>query len=148
MESKLKQADAQLAVARANVAEMELRAPSEGTVLEILHRAGDSAFTAYPEPVIIFGDLTKLRVRAEVDENYAMQLQTGQTAVVVLRNESRTELPGKVALVKRIMGGKTVFTKTATERKDLDVLQVLVDLPPGTALPVGLEVDVRIQTGK
>ena len=49
-----------------------------------------------------------------------------------------------MSLVKAIMGKKTVFTKSSTERKDVDVLQVLIDLPEGTTLPVGFEVDVRI----
>lgn len=42
------------------------------------------------------------------------------------------------------MGRKTVFAQTATERKDLDVVQVLIALPEGVAWPIGLEVDVRV----
>ena len=43
------------------------------------------------------------------------------------------------------MGNKTVFSHEAAERKDLDVLQVLIDLPPDFRAPLGLQVDVDIQ---
>jgi HlyD family secretion protein len=43
------------------------------------------------------------------------------------------------------MGKKTVFAHTATERKDLDVLQVFADLPPDFSAPIGLEVDFEIE---
>ncbi len=144
MEAKVKQAEAQLAEAQAMVDEMELKASFDGTVLEVLQREGNAAYTAYPEPVIVFGDLTKMRVRAEIDETYALRIKQGQSVLIRTRDEGRTEVRGTVVLVKQMMGKKTVFAKTATERKDLDVLQVLMDLPSGTSLPVGLEVDVQV----
>jgi HlyD family secretion protein len=45
------------------------------------------------------------------------------------------------------MGKKTVFARTATERKDVDVRQVFVQLPEGVDLPIGLETDVVIRLG-
>lgn len=147
MEAKVQQAEAQLAEAQATLAGMELRAPFDGTVLEILQREGNPAHTLFTEPVMVFADLSRLSVRAEIDETYALRLKEGQAAVVRTRDEGRREIPGRVRTVKNVMGKKTVFSKTATERKDLDVIQVLVDLPENTMLPVGLEVDVRIKTG-
>lgn len=147
MEAKVKQAEAQLAEASTALAEMELRAPFDGTVLEVLQREGNPAHSAIPEPVIVFADLTKLRARAEIDETYALRLKQGQAALLHARDEGRMEVTGTVHFVKQVMGKKTVFAKTATERKDLDVLQVLIDLPFAPNLPIGLELDVRINTG-
>lgn len=143
-DAKVQAAEAKLAKARVALAETELRAPSDGSILEILHRAGESAHTAWPEPILIFGDASKLRVRAEIDESYALRLHTGMSASIFGRGLGASKIQGAVVLVKPAMGRKTVFAKTATERKDLDVLQVLIDLPGATSLPVGLEVDVKI----
>jgi hypothetical protein len=56
--------------------------------------------------------------------------------------------PVTVALVKRLMGNKTVFSHEASERKDLDVLQVLIDLPADFRAPLGLQVGVEVILGK
>jgi HlyD family secretion protein len=42
------------------------------------------------------------------------------------------------------MGKKTVFAKTATERKDIDVIQAFIVPDKSLQLPVGLEVNVKI----
>lgn len=147
MQAKVAQAEAQLAAARSKHAEMDLRAPFDGVVLEILQREGNPAHSAFPEPVIVFADLSKLRVRAEIDETYALRLKQGQAAIIRTRDEGHQEIAGTVGLVKQVMGKKTVFSKTATERKDLDVLQVLIEVPNAPRLPIGLEVDVRINSG-
>lgn len=85
-----------------------------------------------------------LRVRAEIAESYALDLRAGQRAEVFGRGLGQRRIEGTVALVKKIMGKKTVFAKTSTERKDVDVLQVLINLPNDVQLPIGFEVDVRI----
>jgi HlyD family secretion protein len=148
IEAKVRQAEARLMTARAEAAETELHAPFDGTVLEVLQREGNSAYSTFAEPVLVFGDLSRLRVRAEFDQTYALRLKRGQKAVVCTRDEGRTEFEGAVEVVKSMMGNKTVFTKAATERKDLDVRQVLIGLNPAAQdLPVGLEVDVRVLAG-
>jgi hypothetical protein len=45
------------------------------------------------------------------------------------------------------MGTKIVFSHEPSERKDLDVLQVLIALPELDA-PLGLQVDVDIAVGR
>ena len=137
-------AKAKLAAAQARLAEAELRAPFDGQVLEILRREGESTYDLANEPVIIFANVKKLRVRAEIEESYSLNLKAGQEANVIVRNLQRTAIKGKVVLVKQIMGKKTVFAKTSTERRDVDVLQVFIDLPEATDLPIGMEVDVMI----
>jgi hypothetical protein len=61
------------------------------------------------------------------------------------RGLGNTRYPGTVTLVKRVMGNKTVFSHEASERKDLDVIQVLIDLPDDFSAPLGLQVDVDIR---
>lgn len=142
--AKVAAARARLGAARQQLAETVLRAPSDGTVLEILRREGEAVHPTVPGPVMIFGHLTHLRVRAEIDETHALAVRVGQPADVTPRGVAANPLRGRVALVKLVMGPKTVFAQSATERRDLGALQILIDLPAGTTLPIGLEVDVRI----
>jgi hypothetical protein len=43
------------------------------------------------------------------------------------------------------MGKKTVFSRSATERKDLDVVQVMIVMSEAFTATIGLEVDVKIE---
>ena len=138
-------AEANLLAAQQHLAQTRLIAPIDGTVLEIIHYVGESTYVAgSPEPVILLGDISKLLVRAEIDENYALQLRNGQKAVLFGRGLGNREVPAHVSMVKQIMGKKTVFTKSATERKDIDVIQVFIEPEQPIQLPVGLELNVKI----
>lgn len=138
-------AEAQFEAAKQRLAETYLLAPINGTVLEKILRVGESTFSVgSPEPALLLGDLSKLRVRAEIDENYALSLREGQKAVIFGRGLGDKEIPARVVLVKKIMGKKTVFAKTATERKDIDVIQAFIEPDAPMEVPVGLEVNVKI----
>lgn len=144
-EARVRQADARLDSAREQLDETVLRAPFPGTILEILRQPGEPVYSAIPEPVVIFGDLARMRVRAEIDETSALQLRAGQGARVHPRGAAAPVLPGHVVLVKPLMGAKTVFAQTAQERRDLGIIQALVDLPHDVVWPAGLEVAVEIE---
>jgi HlyD family secretion protein len=146
--AKLRSAEARLTTARERLAETELRAPHAGVVLELLRREGEATDGGASEPVMIFADPTQLRVRAEIDETQALTVHEGTDAIISGPPLDGREFFGRVTLVKPLMGKKTVFAQTATERKDLGARQVFIDLPPNTELPLGLEVDVRIESGK
>lgn len=145
-------AEAQVAIAKArlqsakqHLLETMLVAPENGTILEKILRVGESTFAAgSPEPALLLGNLSNLRIRAEIDENYALTLREGQKAIIFGRGLGEREIPAHVALVKKIMGKKTVFTKAATERKDIDVIQIFIEPDGELQLPVGLEVNVKI----
>lgn len=138
-------AEAQLEAAKQRLKETFLAAPIKGTILEHIVRVGESTFAVgSPEPVLLLGDLSQLRVRAEIDENYALSLKQGQKAIIFGRGLGPQEIPAQVTLVKKIMGKKTVFAKTATERKDIDVIQAFIEPESELQLPIGLEVNVKI----
>jgi multidrug resistance efflux pump len=143
-EAKVVAAQAHLQLARRQYENTFLRAPFDGTVLEILKREGEGYRLFDPEPVCVFGDLSHLRVRAEIDERYVARLREGQSAIVFGRGLGSRSFAGKVESVKAIMGKKTVFARAASERKDLDVLQVMIEMDGSFSAPIGLEVDVKI----
>jgi multidrug resistance efflux pump len=147
MKAKVLQAEAQLGLAEQQLRDLRVLAPFDGTVLKLLKRPGEGVRMIELEPVIIFGDLSRLRIRAEIDERFVGELSAGQRAEVYGRNLLGKTYPGRVAEVEKIMGGKTVFTRASSERKDLNVLQVVIEMEPGFTAPVGLQVDVRIERG-
>ena len=72
-------------------------------------------------------------------------MRTGQAAVVFGANVGNREYPGRVVLVKPVMGDKTLFSRSSRERKDLQIVQVLIEMDPEFRTPVGLRVDVAIR---
>jgi multidrug resistance efflux pump len=143
--AQVRLAEAKLAWRRRQLEDTRLRAPCDGRVLEVLKRPGDGIRLADNEPVLLFGDTRQLRVRAEIEERFARRLRPGQRAEVSGRGLGRESFAGEVVQVKEIMGPKTVFSQAATERKNLDVLQVFIRVPEGFTAPIGLQVDVAVQ---
>jgi HlyD family secretion protein len=145
--AKVRLAHARLDAARQQLRDTVLRAPFDGAVLEVLRREGEAVRLTDTEPAVAFGDLSRFQVRGEVDERYALAVRQGQAAVVFGRGLGQETLAGRVSCVKRVMGKKTLFSAAATERKDLDVLQVFVETAPPFRVPAGLEVDLKIRIG-
>jgi HlyD family secretion protein len=144
MEARVNQAKANLRVVEQQLRDLLVIAPFDGTVLRLLKRPGEGVRMIELEPVVIFGDLSRLRVRAEIDERFVKDLRVGQTADVYGRNLLGNTYSGRMVEVEKIMGGKTVFTRASSERKDLNVLQIVIEMESGFSAPVGLQVDVRI----
>jgi HlyD family secretion protein len=145
MAAKIEQATANVHLAEERLQETRITAPFDGTVLKLLKREGEAVSSFTPETVVLFGDLSRLRIRAEIDERFVKELHVGQSAEAYGRNLLGKTYPGRVVEVEKIMGDKTVFTRASSERKDLHVLQVVIEMDSEFSAPVGLQVDVRIQ---
>jgi hypothetical protein len=96
---------------------------------------------------VTIADVRMLRVRADVDERDVARLEVGQAAWVTADAYGDRRFEGRVVRVGRMLGRKTVRTDEPSEKTDTKVLETLVELAPGTRLPVGLRVDVFISTG-
>jgi ABC exporter DevB family membrane fusion protein len=144
MAANIDHATANLHLAEERLRETQIKAPFDGTVLKLLKREGEAVSTFVPETVLLFGDLSRLRVRAEIDERFVKDLKIGQTAESYGRNLLGKSYSGRLVEVEKVMGDKTLFTRAASERKDLQVLQVVIEMASEFSAPVGLQVDVRI----
>lgn len=148
-------ADAAVAMARAAVAEAQalldkttVRAPIDGIVLRRHRQAGESVSPdGAASTIVTVADVRMLRVRAEVDERDVARLEVGQAAWVTADAYGDRRFDGRVVRVGRMLGRKTVRTDEPAEKIDTKVLETLIELAPGTTLPVGLRVDVFISTG-
>ncbi|HEY8610011.1 MAG TPA: efflux RND transporter periplasmic adaptor subunit [Roseomonas sp.] len=95
-QADLAAAEAGVARARADADLARLRAPSDGTILRIIARAGEAVGT---EGVLEMGDLSRLDVVADVYETDLPRLHEGAVAEVVVPGE-----PARHAAVVREIG--------------------------------------------
>ncbi len=149
---ELARADAAVAMARASVAEARalvnktvVRSPISGVVLRRHKQSGESVSLDGPaSAVVTVADTRTLRVRVDVDERDVAALKVGQAAWATAGAYGDTRFPGRVVRIGGMLGRKNLRTDEPAEKMDTKVLETLVELDPGTTLPVGLRVDVFI----
>jgi len=147
------EADVALARARLNEAEATLaktiaRSPINGIVLRKYRKAGESVSDKPDTPVVSVGDPSVWRVRVDVDETDVARVRVGQRAYVTADAYGDRKVWGRVVRVGEILGRKNVRTEEPTERVDTKILETLVELDKGAALPAGLRVDAYIIPGE
>lgn len=148
-------AKAEVAAAKARLEEAEsllaktiIRSPIDGVILRKKLRAGESVSSKGEPPVVTLGNLSRLRIRVDVDESDVARLSVGQTAWATAPAYGETRFTGKVVEIGRILGRKNIRTDEPSERVDTKILETLVELDAGQTLPVGLRVDVFLQPAK
>lgn len=144
-------ADAQIALARtrldaidAMIEKTYVRSPVAGTVLQRHRRQGETVGTQPPTTLFVVGDLSRRMIRAEIDELDVARIHAGDRVEVVADAYPGERFAGRVTRVAQRVGGKTVTTERPQERLDRKVLDALIELDPGSELPVGLRVDVFV----
>ncbi|HEY1463007.1 MAG TPA: efflux RND transporter periplasmic adaptor subunit [Terriglobales bacterium] len=145
------EADLQLARAEAEEAQARyektiIRSPIDGIVLRKHHRNGESVSNSstVPDPILTIGDTKVLRVRVDVDETDINKVRVGQKAYVTSDAYAQQKFWGHVVRIGEQLGPKNVHTDEPTEHVDTKILETLIELDPGTQLPVGLRVDSYI----
>lgn len=152
-EAQLASSEAQSKAAQAEVEQIRLlmerltiRAPRPGTILQVNIREGEYASIQNRLAPMILGDLDKLQVRADVDEQNAVRVRKGDAAIAYVKGDSEHGYPLKFVRIEPFVIPKQSLTGASTERVDTRVLQIIYELsvPEGTRLYVGQQVDVMI----
>lgn len=134
-----RQADAQLAQAKARLDRLTIKAPAKGTVLQVMVREGEY-YSPASGAVAVMGDLSKIRVRMDVDERQISVVKPGQSGYVTAKAFGDRKFTGKVVEVGKRMGRKNLRTDEPTERIDTKILEVVLELDDGKDLVQGLRV--------
>lgn len=138
-------AEAGLREARARLAKTEIVSPIDGVVLRRDVRAGETVSPEIPGTTLfIVADVSRLRVRVEVDERDVGRLRLGQHAWVTAAAYRHRRFAGRVVQIGRMLGRKSFQTNEPRERVDTKVLETLVELDPDARLPIGLRVDATL----
>ena len=141
LEGELNVARAEWTLAKAALEKTRIRAPVEGTVLQVEAKKGELALPTEPA-LLVLGDVSVLRVRAELDEQHLGRLRVGQRVLVRAAAFRDREFDGKVAAIARIVGPGRINARGGRKFNDVDVLEVVVDLMDAGPLVVGEQVDV------
>jgi HlyD family secretion protein len=141
-EGELNVARADLRVAYVELEKLTLRAPIAGTVLEVNAKAGELAAPTAAQPLVLLGDLSSLRVRAEVDEHDLGKIKLGDKAAVRADAVRGRDFAGKVSFIAPIIEPGRISSSGGRNLTDFSVADVLVDLTDPGPLVVGMKVDV------
>ena len=98
------------------------------------------------QPLILMGDLDRLHVRVDIDENDAWRFHYGSSAFAFVRGNPQLKTALTFEYVEPYVVPKRSLTGDSTERVDTRVMQVLfsfkrADLPifPGQLMDVYIE---------
>lgn len=135
-------------IARAELLQIEqaiertrLRAPSNGTVLNVWAKVGEIAELSPETALVLFGDLTRLRVRAEVEERDVVKIRPGQRIVVRADAYPDQEFEGVVTSLAPALGPPRILSRGPRRPNDVEVLEVFADLDGEPPLLTGMRVD-------
>jgi HlyD family secretion protein len=134
-------ARAKLSVAEAVFEKTRVRAPFAGTILQAPLHAGEIVGTGRDRPLAVLADLSRLRVRTDLDERNREKVFLGQG--VLIRSDSFAgAVKGKVAAIAPAL--VPAQPAAGSRRRPLagSVVEVLVDIADSGALMPGMQVDV------
>jgi multidrug efflux pump subunit AcrA (membrane-fusion protein) len=138
--------EAEVKAARVEIHRLTIYAPVEGDILQVNIRPGEFAPSGVtPEPLILLGNLDRLHVRVDIDENDAWRFQPETPAVGSIRGNPRLKTDLAFEYVEAYVVPKRSLTGDSTERVDTRVMQVVYSFKRGM-LPVypGQLMDVYI----
>lgn len=142
LETSISIARAELAMAEDAYEKTRIRAPFDGTVLDVIAHLGEVASPGSMSPLVLFGDISGLRVRAEVEERDVAKVRVGQKVVVKADAFPDREFEGVVSDVASALGSPRIASRGPRRPTDVDVLEVVADLEGSPPLLTGMRVDV------
>ena len=143
----VQQAQASLADTETTLSRLIVRAPVDGEVLQVNIRPGEFAQAGFLNtPLLVLGNLDKLHVRVDIDENDAWRFDKNSKAVAFLRGNRNFKVDLILAYVEPYVVPKKSLTGDSNERVDTRVLQALYRFDR-KLLPiyVGQQMDVFIE---
>jgi multidrug efflux pump subunit AcrA (membrane-fusion protein) len=140
-------AEVEAGAARVEIDRLTVQAPVAGEILQVNIRPGEFAQSGVPvQPLLLLGNLDKMHVRVDIDENDAWRFDPKATAMAFIRGQPKFETGLTFEYVEPYVIPKRSLTGDSTERVDTRVIQVIYSFKRG-ALPVypGQQMDVFIE---
>lgn len=146
-EAQVAAAKAALAQTEAMLARLVVRAPIDGTVLQVNIRAGESIAPAAAKAPMVLGNIRELQVRADVDEQIAPRVRAGAAGTGYVRGDANRPIPLQFVRIEPYVIPKVSLTGGSSERVDTRVLQVIFrfENPSDRPLYVGQQMDLYIE---
>ena len=148
-------AESDLKSTQSAIDRLTVRAPLDCEVLQVNVRPGEYAATGIlSTPLMRLGNLDRLHIRVDIDENDAWHFKPGARAAAFLRGNRDLNAEVYFVRVEPYVTAKTSLTGSSTERVDTRVLQViygfdryLLPVYVGQQMDVFIEIPVSSETG-
>lgn len=141
LDSSLTAARADVTLAEAVLEKTRIRAPSAGTVLQLNAKVGETVAPAVDQPLLVMGDISSIRVKAEVDERDVAKVRIGQKAFVRCNAYPGREFEGKVVSMAPSLAAARITARGPRRPTDVEVLEVTLELDGSVPLLTGMRVD-------
>jgi multidrug efflux pump subunit AcrA (membrane-fusion protein) len=143
----VEQAKSQLENIQIMLDRLIVRAPVDGEILQVNVRPGQFAALAWKEPMIVLGEVNRLHVRVDIDENDLYRFREGVPGWANIKGRREPRFPLEFVRVEPYVIPKKSLTGDNTERVDTRALQVLYALPvqPPDKVYVGQQMEVFLE---
>jgi HlyD family secretion protein len=119
-----------------------IRAPIAGTVLQLHVKVGEMVAPAPEAPLVVMGDMSVVRARAEVDEHDVSKVKVGQSVFVRNNAYPGREFEGKVVELAPSLAVPQMGSRGARRATDVEVMEVFIELEASGPLLPGMRADV------
>ena len=137
-------AKARVEEARVLLSQTELRAPFAGVVIRKHREVGEQLALTPPMVVISMADLSRLRIRAEIDEEDIGTIKVGQRGSATADAYPGRQFAGKVVTLMQDIGNKEIQSEDPRARIDTRVLEILFEFDDTPSIPLGLRMSLRL----
>lgn len=141
LESALQAARSDVAVAEALLEKTRIRAPAAGTVLQLPAKVGEMVAPSPEQALAVIGDMSVVRVKAELDEHDVSKVKAGGKVIVKSNAYPGREFNGTVAEMAPSLAAPKVSLRGARRPTDVEVLEVSIDLEGNVPLIPGMRAD-------
>lgn len=141
LESALQAARSEVAIAEALLEKTRIRSPMDGTVLQITAKAGEMVAPSPEQALVVLGDMSVVRLKAEVDEHDVSKIKVGDKVRVKSNAYPNREFTGTVAELAPTLGAPRFALRGARRPTDVEVLEVTIDLDGEVPLLPGMRAD-------
>jgi HlyD family secretion protein len=153
LEAALTGSRSELSLAESAIERTRIRAPFDGAILQVNAKVGETVAPAAELPLIVFGDISRLQARAEVEERDVAKIRLGQRVVIRSDAYPGREFEGQVSTLAQSLAAPRLSSRGPRRPSDVDVLEVVVNLDgqppvlPGMRVDVFFKPDATVQTG-
>ena len=130
-----------VAVAEALLEKTRIRAPVAGTILQLPAKAGEMVAPSPEQPLAVIGDMSVVRLKAEVDEHDVAKVKVGGKVAVKSNAYPGREFEGRVSELAPTLASPKFALRGARRPTDVEVLEVTIDLDGSVPLLPGMRAD-------
>lgn len=140
-ESAVSAARTEVRMAEALLDKTRIRSPIAGTVLQVHAKVGEIVAPSPEAPLVVVGDMSAVRVKAEVDEADISKISAGQSVFVRSLSFPGREFEGKVASLAPTLAQPRIGPRGPRRANDVEVREVTIDMDGNVPLLPGMRVD-------